>query len=67
VRDQQTKEKAPEVRNRIVQLAFQRGLLVLGSGDTTLRLCPPLMIDEEQADFAVKTLDTCITEVERTI
>ncbi len=67
VRDQQTKEKAPEVRNRIVQLAFQRGLLVLGSGDTTLRLCPPLMIDEEQADFAVKTLDACITEVERTI
>jgi 4-aminobutyrate aminotransferase len=67
VRDQQTKEKAPDVRNRIVQLAFKKGLLVLGSGDTTLRLCPPLMIDEEQADFAVKTLDACIAEVERSI
>jgi len=65
VRDQKTKEKAPELRNQIVQLAFQKGLLLLGSGDTTLRICPPLLIDEEQADFAVRTLDACITEVER--
>jgi 4-aminobutyrate aminotransferase len=67
VRDQKTKEKAPDLRNRIVQLAFQQGLLVLGSGDTTVRLCPPLVIDEEQADFAVRTLDTCITEAESSI
>lgn len=67
VRDQKTKEKAPELRNQIVQLAFQKGLLLLGSGDTTLRICPPLLIDEEQADFAVRTLDACISEVERTV
>jgi 4-aminobutyrate aminotransferase len=67
VRDQKTKEKAPELRNRIVELAFHKGLLVLGSGDTTLRLCPPLMIDEEQAEFAVRTLDSIITEVERSL
>jgi 4-aminobutyrate aminotransferase len=48
-------------------MAFHKGLLVLGSGDTTLRLCPPLVIDEEQADFAVRTLDACIAEVERSI
>jgi 4-aminobutyrate aminotransferase len=66
VRDQKTKAKAPDLRNRIIQLAFHKGLLVLGSGDTTLRLAPPLMIDEEQADFAVRTLDECISEVERT-
>jgi len=67
VRDQKTKEKAPDLRNRIVQLAFQQGLLVLGSGDTTVRLCPPLVIDDEQADFAVRTLDACITEAESSI
>jgi 4-aminobutyrate aminotransferase len=67
VRDQKTKEKAPDIRNRIVQMAFHKGLLVLGSGDTTLRLCPPLMIDEEQADFAVRTLDGIITEIEKTL
>jgi 4-aminobutyrate aminotransferase len=65
VRDQKTKERAPEVRNKIVQMAFERGLVVLGSGDTTLRLCPPLVIDEEQADFALRTLDEIINEVEK--
>jgi 4-aminobutyrate aminotransferase len=65
VRDQKTKEKAPELRNEIIQLAFHKGLLVLGSGDTTLRFCPPLVIDEEQADFAVQTLESCIREVEK--
>ncbi|HXN22166.1 MAG TPA: acetyl ornithine aminotransferase family protein [Candidatus Dormibacteraeota bacterium] len=67
VRDQKTKEKAPDLRNQVVQLAFQRGLLVLGSGDTTLRLCPPLVVDEEQAEFAVRTLSECIAEVERKV
>ncbi|MGC1660530.1 MAG: acetyl ornithine aminotransferase family protein, partial [Candidatus Acidiferrales bacterium] len=46
VRDQKTKERAPELRNKIVQMAFHKGLLVLGSGDTTLRLCPPLLVEE---------------------
>src|ERR1700677_3110898 len=67
VRAQKTKERAPDLRNRIVQMAFHKGLLVLGSGDTTLRLCPPLMIDEAQAEFAVRTLDGIITEIERTL
>jgi 4-aminobutyrate aminotransferase len=67
VQDQKTKERAPELRNKIVQMAFHKGLLVLGSGDTTLRLCPPLIIDEEQADFALHTLDGIIGEVERQI
>jgi 4-aminobutyrate aminotransferase len=67
VHDQKTKEKAPDLRNRIVQMAFHKGLLVLGSGDTTLRLCPPLVIDEEQATFAVRTLDGILSEIEKTV
>jgi 4-aminobutyrate aminotransferase len=67
VRDQKTKEKAPELRNKIVQQAFYKGLLVLGSGDTTLRLCPPLLVDEEQVDFALRTLEGLFSEVERSI
>jgi len=65
VRDQKTREKAPELRNRIVHSAFEKGLLILGSGDTTLRISPPLIIDEEQADFAVRTLEECLREVEK--
>jgi 4-aminobutyrate aminotransferase len=67
VRDQKTKEKAPDLRNKIVQSAFEKGLLVLGSGDTTLRICPPLMIDEEQADCAIRILDDCIADAARSV
>src|SRR5580700_4434585 len=60
VRAQATKERAPELRDRLVALAFERGLLVLGAGRNVLRLCPPLIITRDQADFAVDTLEECL-------
>jgi 4-aminobutyrate aminotransferase len=67
VRDQRTKERAGDLRNLVVELAFQKGLLVLGAGENSLRLSPPLLIDEEQADFALRTLEECIREAEKKI
>ncbi len=60
VRDPATKEKAPDLRDRVVQECFRRGLLVLGCGDNVLRLMPPLVIDREQADFALDVLEDII-------
>jgi 4-aminobutyrate aminotransferase len=60
VRDQATKERAPELRDRLVAMAFEHGLLVLGAGRNVLRLCPPLIITRDQADFAVDTLEECL-------
>jgi len=62
VRNQQTREKAPGLRDRVTSLAFERGLLLLGAGDSTLRLCPPLVITREQCDFAIATLEECLTK-----
>src|SRR5258708_13465288 len=67
VRDQKTKEKAQDLRNRIVDAAFHKGLLILGAGENSVRLSPPLLIDEEQGEFAIRTLDECISEVERSL
>jgi 4-aminobutyrate aminotransferase len=63
VLDQKTKARAHDLRDTIVERAFEKGLLLLGAGENTVRLSPPLMIDREQADFAVDTLDACIAEV----
>jgi 4-aminobutyrate aminotransferase len=60
VRDQATRERAPELRDRVVNKAFERGLLVLGAGENTIRLCPPLVITRDQCDFALETLETCL-------
>jgi 4-aminobutyrate aminotransferase len=64
VHDQKTKEKAADLRNHIVDLAFRRGLCILGAGENTLRLSPPLLIDREQADAALAILEQCIHDVE---
>ena len=54
VRDQQTKERAPDLRDRLVQMAFERGILVLGERvRIRVRLSPPLVITRDQADYAV--------------
>jgi 4-aminobutyrate aminotransferase len=60
VRDQRTKERAPDLRDRLVSLAFERGLLILGAGRNVIRLCPPLIVTRDQADFAVDTLEECL-------
>jgi 4-aminobutyrate aminotransferase len=60
VRDQRTKERAPDLRDQLELMAFERGLLVLGCGQNSIRLCPPLVITKDQADFAVDTMETCL-------
>jgi 4-aminobutyrate aminotransferase len=65
VRDQATKERAPDLRDRLETMAFERGLLILGCGPNSLRLCPPLVITRDQADFAVDTLEQCLRALEQ--
>ncbi len=63
VKDQRTKERAPQLRDQLVQLCFERGLLVLGAGPNTIRICPPLIITKDQADFAADTIEDCLTKM----
>jgi len=67
VRDQKTKEKAADLRDRVIDNAFHRGLLTLGSGENSIRLSPPLIIDEEQADCAIRILEESIREAEKNL
>ena len=65
VRDKKTKERAGDLREEIVNRAFEKGLLLLGAGENTIRIAPPLVIDQEQAEFAARTLEQCIADVEK--
>ena len=65
VRDQRTKEKAADLRDAVVTNAFHRGLLTLGSGENSIRMSPPLIIDEEQADCAIRIMEDSIREAEK--
>ena len=54
-------EVSKSVITEIVDLAFERGLLILGCGETTIRLCPPLIVNEQEANIALDILEECIT------
>jgi 4-aminobutyrate aminotransferase len=65
VKDKQSKAPAGAERDRIVELAFKKGLLLLGCGETSIRLSPALIVSEAQADYALDVLEDCISEVEK--
>jgi 4-aminobutyrate aminotransferase len=67
VRDQRTQERAHDLRNKVVTNAFYKGLLVLDSGENSIRISPPLIIDEEQADCAIRILEESIQDAEKTL
>jgi 4-aminobutyrate aminotransferase len=64
VKDQKTREVAGAWRDRIVELAFERGLLILGCGETSIRLAPPLIVHEHEAAIALDILEACILQVQ---
>src|SRR5712671_2735804 len=60
VKDKKTKEYGAEERDRIIELAFERGVLFLGCGPSTIRIAPPLVVSQDEADVAVEVLEECI-------
>jgi len=64
VKDQKTREYANADRDRIVEKAFERGVLFLGCGPSTVRIAPPLIVTKDEADIAIDTLEESIAAVE---
>jgi 4-aminobutyrate aminotransferase len=61
VKDRTTKEPHPDALAKVETECFKRGLITLGCGVSTLRLSPPLVIDRDQCDFAIKTIDEVLS------
>ncbi len=65
VKDKKTKEYAAAERDRIVQTAFERGVLFLGCGPSTIRIAPPLIVTKEESEVAMDALEESISIVSR--
>ncbi len=63
VRDRVTKERATTERDRVVDEAFARGMLILGAGRNAVRFSPPLVLSKAQADTAVRIFDESLTAI----
>ncbi len=63
VKNKTTKEYAAAERDQIIERSFERGILFLGCGPSTIRLCPPLVVTKQEADVALDVLEDCIQQV----
>ena len=65
VQDRETRQPDLELRDRIIHLAFQSGLLLLGCGKSTIRIAPPLSISKGEIDQGLIILEEIIMHTEQ--
>jgi 4-aminobutyrate aminotransferase len=51
-----------ELRDRTIKDCFESGLLLLGSGERTIRFCPPLIVSRTEVDTAVEIFDRALSQ-----
>jgi 4-aminobutyrate aminotransferase len=61
VKDRATKERAGDWRDKVVQEAFRRGLLLLGCGLNTIRFCPALTVSAEEIEVCLSIFEEALT------
>jgi 4-aminobutyrate aminotransferase len=65
VKDRRTKEHAVQERDRVIELCYKRGLILLPTGGSAIRYIPPLNVDEEFIDEGVDILDSAFKHLGR--
>ena len=65
VKNTQTREPAHDLRERVVQHAFERGLLTLGCARSTIRISPPLSITRGEMDGGLEIFEEAISLAEK--
>ncbi len=63
VKSKKSKSPAVNEMKKILCNAQENGLILLPAGKSTIRICPPLIITEEQADQGLDILEKAVKEV----
>jgi len=65
VQDRKTKKHAAKSRDKISDMAFKKGLMLLPCGKSNIRYIPSLNIPQDQLDAGLEILEQCISAVNR--
>jgi len=65
VKDRGTKEPAKELTDRVVELGFERGLLMLTCGKSVIRIAPPLSMSKSEMDEGLRLFEDALTAAEK--
>jgi len=63
VKDRQTKKPAADWRGRIIKKSFEKGLLLLGCGENSIRFSPSLSVDSNEIDTCLSIFEESVKEV----
>jgi 4-aminobutyrate aminotransferase len=63
VKDRETKAPATAMRPRIIKTAFEKGLLVLGCGENSIRFSPSLTVKPGEIDTCLSIFEEALQEV----
>jgi hypothetical protein len=61
IKDHETKEPAHDLTERVVELGYERGLLMLSCGKSVIRIAPPLAISKSEMDEGLKMFEKALT------
>jgi 4-aminobutyrate aminotransferase len=62
VKDESTKVPDPELRKKIIKKAYEKGLLLLECGASSIRICPPLVLNRDEAELGLSILAESVEE-----
>ena len=65
VKDHETKEPAKHLAERVVDIAYERGLLMLSCGQSVIRIAPPLSISKSEVDEGLRMFEEALTQAEK--
>ncbi len=65
VKDRETRKRAGDLRNHIIQRAFEEGLLLIPCGSNSLRFTPPLNIARPLVEEGLHIFERVLTEAWR--
>jgi 4-aminobutyrate aminotransferase len=60
VKNRRTKAHFQVLRDKTIENAYKKGLILLGAGESAIRFIPPLIISEKQVDDAIEILNGSI-------
>ena len=65
VLNREAREPAEKIQSRVVNLAFERGLLLLGCSKSVIRIAPPLSISQSEVNEGLKIFEEAVTLAEK--
>ncbi len=63
VKDRASKEPATKWRSRIIKKSFEKGLLLLGCGENSIRFSPSLSVTSDEVDTCLSIFEESVKEV----